>query len=168
MRTEKTEEISAVENMTKQEMAKIIETAKREAESYEKDTISICDVMKNNTSEVIQKLESHMPVVFQNYSELYTAYLHMYDDLFGTCYIAEKEFFDKLNIDQTVLKQIKEMSESMKSYHLNNVEMATKFFDEYIKMRISAIKSFDNNAHAMMDSYAKVLSQFNKSMRPSK
>jgi len=58
MTAKKTEEISSVEKMTKQEMAKIIKTAKRQAESLEKDTISICDVMKNNTSEIIQKIES--------------------------------------------------------------------------------------------------------------
>ncbi|MFZ1077553.1 MAG: hypothetical protein WAN47_09035 [Nitrosotalea sp.] len=53
MATEKTDEISTVENMTKQEMAKIIKTVKREDESSEKDTVSICDVMKNNTTEII-------------------------------------------------------------------------------------------------------------------
>lgn len=130
--------------------------------------LSICDIMKEDTSEIIQKLESQMPVLFQNSSDLYRAYLHMFDDLFGTCYMAEKEFFDKLNIDQGVLKQLKEISRSMKSYYLDNVEMSTKIFDEYIKMRISIIKSFDSNTHIMMDSYAKVLSEFSKSMNPSK
>jgi hypothetical protein len=37
MTNEKTEEISTVQNMTKQEMTKIIKTAKREAESLEKE-----------------------------------------------------------------------------------------------------------------------------------
>ena len=40
--------------------------------------------------------------------------------------------------------------------------MASKFFDEYIKMRISTIRSFDRYVHVMMESYAKMLSQFNK------
>jgi hypothetical protein len=35
-----------------------------------------------------------------------------------------------------------------------------KLFDEYVKMRISTIQSFDNYAHVMMESYAKMLSQF--------
>lgn len=130
--------------------------------------ISICDVMKGDTSEIIQKLESSVPSLVQNYSDLYTAYLHMFDDLFGTCYMAEKEFFDKLNIDQKTLKEIKRNSDIIKNQYLNNIDMTAKFFDAYVQMRISAVKSFDTYMHAMMDSYAKTLSQFNQSMNSSK
>ena len=87
----------------------------------------------------------------------------MFDDIFGTCYIAEKQYFDKLNIDQEILRQIKTNSESMRNNYVENIDMATKFFDKYVKMRISAIQSFDNYAHVMMESYAKMFSQFNKS-----
>lgn len=125
--------------------------------------LSICDELKNDTSEIIKKLESQTPSFFQNYSNLYTAYLHMWDDLFSTCYISEKEFFDKFNIDQAILKQIKSNSEAIKKMYLENIERNTKFIDEYTKMRISAIRSFDNFAHMMIDSYAKYLTQFNKS-----
>ena len=59
--------------------------------------------MKDDTSEVIRKIESHIPSLFQNYSNLYTKYLHMFDDMFGTCYITEKKFFDKMDIDQHVM-----------------------------------------------------------------
>lgn len=127
------------------------------------EKLSICDTFKKDTSEVIKKLESQTPLLFQNYSNLYTAYLHMWDDLFGTCYISEKEFFDKLNIDPSILKQIKSNSESIKKAYLENIEKNTKFLDEYTKMRISAIKSFDRYIHVMMESYAKYLSEFNKS-----
>ena len=113
-------------------------------------------------------MESKIPSLFQNYSDLYTKHLHLFNDMFGTCYIAEKEFFDKLNIDQGILRQIKANSESMKNNYADNIDMTTKLFDEYIKMRISAIQSFDNYVHVMMDSYAKMLSQFNKSMKYTK
>ena len=126
------------------------------------EKLSICDIMKEDTSEIIKSMESKMPTMFQNYSDLYTAYLHMYDDIFGTCYIAEKEFFDKLNIDQGVLKHIKENSESMREVYLENIDMVSKLFNEYIKMRVSTIKSFDNYVHLMIDGYVKMLSQFNK------
>ena len=133
----------------------------------QEEKLSICDIMKEDTSEVIKKMESKMPSLFQNYSDLYTEYLHMFDDIFGTCYIAEKEYFDKLNIDQGILRQIKANSESMKNNYVGNIDMAAKFFDEYVKMRISAIQSFDNYVHVMMESYAKMFSQFNKSIKPS-
>lgn len=142
-----------------------MDTVKPNSERQEETKISLCDVLKEDTSEVISKLESQIPSLFQNYSNLYAAYLHMFDDLFGTCYISEKEFFDKLNIDQSTLKQIKSNSEAIKKMYLENIERNTKFIDEYTGMRISAIKSFDSYIHVMMETYAKYLSQFNKSCK---
>jgi len=129
----------------------------------QEEKLSICDIMKEDTSEVIKKMESKMPSMFQNSSDMYTKYLHTLDDIFGTCYIAEKEFFDKLNIDQGTLRQIKNNSELMRKKHIENIDMAAKLFNDYVKMNISAIKSFDDYVHVMMESYAKTLSQFNKS-----
>ena len=134
----------------------------------QEEKLSICDIMKEDTSEIIKKMEFMMPSVFQNYSDLYTKYLHLFDDIFGTYYITKKEFFDKLNIDQGILRQIKANSESVKNNYVVNIDMTAKFFDEYVKMRISAIQSFDNYAHVMMESYAKMLSQFNKSVKSPK
>ena len=131
------------------------------------EKLSICDIMKEDTSEVIKKMESKMPSMFQSYSDMYTKYLHTLDDVFGICYIAEKEFFDKLNIDKGTLRQIKRNSESLRKNYVENIDVAAKFFDEYVKIRIDAIKSFDNYAHVMMESYAQMLSQFNKSTKSS-
>ena len=135
---------------------------KPDSQKQDEDKVSLCDVLKEDTSEIIRKLESQTPSLFQNYSNLYAAYLHMLDDLFSTCYISEKEFFDKLNIDQSILNQIKSNSQTIKKMYLENIERNTKFIDQYTKMRISAIKSFDGYAHVMMETYAKYLSQFNK------
>jgi hypothetical protein len=123
---------------------------------------SICDVLKSDTSEIIKKLESQAPSTFQNFSNLYAEYLHMFDDLFGTCYISEKQFFDKLNIDPKILEQLKGNSNSLKKSYLEMIDMNTKYWDEYFKMRISTMKSFDIFMHTMMESYAKTLTQFNK------
>ena len=133
----------------------------------QEENLSVCEIMKDDTSEVFRKMESQIPLLFQNYSNLYTRYLHMLDDVFGTCYIAEKEFFDRLNIDQGILRQIKENSESVKNAYMQNIEMSSKLFDQYVKMRIDVIKSFDNYVHVMMDSYAKTLSNLNKPMNAS-
>ncbi|MBI5860051.1 MAG: hypothetical protein HZB73_05095 [Nitrosarchaeum sp.] len=136
--------------------------------SVQNNHVSVCDIMKGNTSEIIRKFESQIPSIIQNYSNLYTTYLHVFDDLFGTCYIHEKEFFDKLNIDQALLKQLKDNSELLKNRYLENIEIAAKFLDEQVKLRISTIQSFESFAHVVMESYAKTLSQFNQSMTFSK
>jgi hypothetical protein len=132
-----------------------------ESTSIENKELSLCDLLKSDTSEIIKKLELQAPLLFQNYSTLYSEYLHMFDDLFGTCYISEKNFFEKLNIDPRILKQIKENSESVKNNCLEIIDVNAKYIDEYFKMRISAVKTFDNYIHVIMESYGKFLSQFN-------
>jgi len=134
---------------------------KSEKKSNNQVKISICDVMKDNTSKRIKKLESQIPSYFQEYSDLYTEYLHMFDDLFGTCYIAEKEFFDKLGFDQETLKTFDNYSKTLTNFYSSQIDMSTNYLRDYVKMRISAIKSYDGYMHVMMDSYAKSLSQFN-------
>jgi hypothetical protein len=162
MTTEKAEEISAVENMTKQEMAKIIKTAKREADSSGKEnTISICDVMKNNTSEIIQKIESKFSIYAQLYTDLYTKYLHTIDDLYSTCYVSEKEFFDKLGMDKKALQAFDTYWKSIANMTMYQIDMAANFAKMYVQFRLATIDSYDKVVHTMMDSYVKAWNQFN-------
>ena len=132
-------------------------TKKSMQRSNNQDKISACDIMKDNTSNVIKKMESQIPSYVQEYSDLYTEYLHMFDDLFGTCYISEKEFFDKLGFDQETLKTFDNYSKTLTNFYSSQIEMSTNYLRAYVKMRISAIKSYDQYIHAMMDSYAKTL-----------
>lgn len=104
-------------------------------------------------------MESQMPSLFQNYSNLYTKYFHMLDDMLGTGYITEKKFFDKMDIDQGILRQLKANSESVKETCMQNIEMSSNLFDQYVKMKVDAIKSYDHYVHVMMNSYANFLSQ---------
>ncbi|MCH7758096.1 MAG: hypothetical protein IIA19_06460 [Thaumarchaeota archaeon] len=123
---------------------------------------SICDIMKGNTSVIIQKMESQIPVNFQIYSDMYKEYLHMIDDLFGTCYLSEKEFFDKMNIDDRILKIMSSYGKTYTEIYSNQVENYSSFLKWYSKMRTSGTRSYDKFAHVMMDSYAKIISDFSK------
>jgi len=135
-----------------------------ETESISKidNKVSVCDIMKNNTSEVIKKIESQAPLLLQKYSDLYVMYLHTIDDMFGTCYISEKEFFDKLKLDQRILKEAEKFSNALTTIYLDQIELSSKYLEANIQMRVSVLKTYDNFMHTMMDSYAKTLSQFNK------
>lgn len=141
--------------------------SKTESVSKIENKVSICDIMKNNTSEIIKKIESQAPSLMQKYSDLYMTYLHTIDDISGTCYISEKEFFDKLNIDQGILKELEKFSGALTKIYLNQIEISSKYLEAYVQMRVSALKTYDNFVHVMMDSYAKTLSQFNKSIDSS-
>jgi hypothetical protein len=141
MTTEKTEEISAVDNMTKQEMVKIIKNVKREKdESSEKEnSISICDVMKNNTSEIIQKIESKFPIYAQLYTDLYTKYLHSIDDIYSECYLSEKEFFDKLGMDNRALQAFDAYWKSINNMIMSQIDMSANFARMYVQFRVATI-----------------------------
>ncbi|MFB5621740.1 MAG: hypothetical protein ACE5Q7_02260 [Candidatus Nitrosomaritimum yanchengensis] len=131
--------------------------------SIEKGKISVCDVMKEDTSKIIQKLESQIPLNLQQYSDLYSAYLHTLEDTFGTCYISEKEFFDKLNIDQGILAAYQNYSNILTDTFLDQIELFSKIKEQNIQAQKSNLEIYDKFMHSMMDSYAKFLSQYNKS-----
>jgi len=135
---------------------------KQDIENKTETKISVCDIMKNNTSEIIKKLEAQIPSSVQQYSDLYTTYLHTIDDIFGTCYIAEKELYDKLNLDQGVLREFQELSNAITKIYLNQIEMSAKYVEAYVQTRKSSLKVYDNFMHTMMDSYSKTLSQFTR------
>jgi len=166
MTKETTEKITSVENMTKEKMAETIKTAKRKTESSEKkDAVSVCDIMKNNTSKIIRKMESQIPTYTQLYSDLYTKYLHTIDDLYSTCYVSEKEFFDKLGMDKTTLGAFDAYWKFITDMTLSQIELTSNFAKMYVQFRLSALDSYDKLIHLMMDSYAKAWTQFNSNKK---
>jgi hypothetical protein len=131
--------------------------------------ISICDLMKNNTSEILQKMEYQVPKYLQGYSDLFTKYLHSLNTLYGTCYISEKQFFDNIGIDHKVLEPIDEYWKFMKNLALVQIETRSKFVEDYIQFRIAAIESFDKSMASVLDYYSKALSEFsNKKLNQKK
>ena len=132
-------------------------------DSENETTISVCDIMKENLSEITKKLESQVPLNFQQYTDLYSSYLHTVDDVFGTCYIAEKEFFDRLNIDQNILKEFQKYSKLVTKIYLEQIDISSKSFTNYVEMRKKSLDAYDSFMHTMMDSYAKSLSYWSKS-----
>ncbi|EPA05257.1 hypothetical protein [Candidatus Nitrosarchaeum limnium] len=128
----------------------------------EKTKISICDLFQNNTSEILQKMEYQVPVYLQGYSDLFTKYLHSFNTLFGTCRMSEKQFFDKLGVDHFVLQEIVDYWNFLKNLSLIQIELNSKFVEDYIEFRVSTIESFDKSLTSIFDYYTKTLSEFNK------
>ena len=124
--------------------------------------ISICDLAQNNTSEILQKMEYQVPIYLQVYTDLFTKYLHSFNSVFGTCRISEKQFFDKLGIDHTVMEEIAEYWNFIKNLTLIQIELNSKFVEDYIEFKISTIESFDKSMTSALNYYTKSLSEFNK------
>ena len=129
------------------------------------DDSSICNVWKGNTSKIINKLELQIPSHFQIYSDMYKEYLRSIDDIFGTCVLSEKEFFDKLNINPNFMKNLRISSNLLSDIWINQIENYDNYLKWYSQMRISGIKSYEKFMHAMMDSYSKTLSNLSKNTK---
>jgi len=128
----------------------------------DESSISICDILKDKTSEIVKKMECQLPLTLQQYSDLYTAYLHSFDDMFGTCYISQKEFFDKLNISQETLREFDKYLDSLSTSYQNWIDLNSKSGQIYVQTKLSMIKSYDQFIHIAMNSYAQYLAKFNE------
>ena len=145
-------------------MTDLADLISKKSETIESDNkvqkISICEIMKNNTSDIIQKLEVDLPILFQNYSDLYSRYPHSIKDLFGVCHLAEEQYFDKLQVDQKILKVFDDQWKFMANITESQIGLSTDFLKSYVQFRLSVIDSWDQYAHTSMNIYAKMLSQF--------
>lgn len=120
--------------------------------------ISICEIMKNNTSEIIEKLEVEIPILFQNYSDLYTRYLHSIQDAFKVCHLAEKQYFDKIDVDQEILKTFNDNWKFLTNSAISQIGFSTDLLKSYVQFRTSIIDSWDQYAHTAINTYSKILS----------
>ena len=101
-----------------------------------------------------------IPSHFQIYSDMYREYLHVIDDIFGTCILSEKEFFDKMKIDKNLMKNIETYTNYFTGIGINQIENYDNYLKWYAQMRISGMKSYDQFVHTMMNSYSKTLTNF--------
>ena len=108
---------------------------------------SVCGVTKDNTLEVIQKLENEIPQIFQEYTELYIRYLHSIQDIFETCSLAEKQYFDKMEVDQNVLNIYDNYLKSVTKIFGSQMELSANFVRTYIQFRLSAVDAWDKYVH---------------------
>ena len=131
---------------------------KETVENIEIDSVS--QILKNNTHEITKKLESQLPLKVQQFSELYSAYLHSMNNTFDSCITCEKELFDKLGVDKGVVKAFGEYTKA----HTDNLLLQMDYYAQYRKYasetQLSAMKSWDNFVTTMMDYNFKVFDQF--------
>lgn len=120
---------------------------------------SVCGVMRDNTMGIIQKLESEMPQIFQEYSDLYSRYLHSVQDVFGTCNLVEKQYFDKMEVDQNMLNMYDDYLKSATNIVESQIGISTNFARTYIQFRLSSMDVLDKFMHTCSNMCAKYLSE---------
>ena len=123
--------------------------------------ISVCDLLKGNTTKIIKKLESQTPTFVQLHCEFYDEYLHMLEDLYGACYISEKQFFDNLGLDQKSLNALDKFWAGVTDTAISYIDMYTNFRKAQFRTMTSFMKSNDHFAHVGMDYWASLMSEMN-------
>jgi hypothetical protein len=139
-----------------------------ENKKSEDTIVSVCDVMKDSTSKIIKKLESQLPFSMQHYSDLYALFLHSVDDVFGTCYLAQKQFFDRLGFDQNTLDSFKAASDQFTGTILAQIEMASGMQKTQLEFQKNLLHMYEQYMHSLIDSYWKSVGGLNKLLENTK
>jgi hypothetical protein len=124
------------------------------------ETASISQIMKNNTHTITKKLESQLPLKVQQFSELYTAYLHSMNNTFDSCITCEKEMIDQLGVDEGILKAFREYTKTYTDSMLHQMDYYAQFRKYSIDTQLSAVKSWDNFMTTIMGYNLKMFDQF--------
>ncbi|MEJ2261647.1 MAG: hypothetical protein P8X83_08385 [Nitrosopumilaceae archaeon] len=128
----------------------------------DKEKISICDLTKNNTAEILQKIEYQIPIYLQGYTDLFTKYIHSFNSGFGACRMSEKQFFDKLGIDHTVMEEVANYWDFVKSLTIIQIETYSKFIQDYMDFKLSTIDSWGKSFSSALDHYQKAIADLGK------
>jgi len=124
----------------------------------EKPQLSVCDIMHDGAAEIIAKMQSLLPINMELYSDLYMECLNSFQDLFGTCYIAEKEIEDTIGIDQNLLEYFDVAAKTYSKMTISQIDMASNIQKACLQSGISAVKTSDEYIRLMLDSYSRMVS----------
>jgi len=133
---------------------------RRYTDTKTNDSISICDLLKNNTTKIIRKYETQTPILVQMYSDYYNEYLHSLEDIFGTCYLSEKHFFDSLGVDEQTLSTIDKFWKGFTETTISHIDTYTNFQKVQFDTMVSLMRSYDHFIHLGINYCAGMFSQF--------
>ncbi|HET7337059.1 MAG TPA: hypothetical protein VFJ23_04120 [Candidatus Nitrosotalea sp.] len=119
--------------------------------------MSVCDVMRDNTNEVIMKIEGLLPSYIESVTDLQSEGLRITRDFFGTCYIAEKELLDKIGVDQKAIESFDKFLKIITKTTVSEIDMLNNFQRTWTENIMSSMKSYDDYVKVMLSSYAKML-----------
>ena len=128
--------------------------------SKETESDSISQILKNNTHKFTKKLESQLPLKMQQFSEIYTAYLHSVNNTFDSCITCEKELFEKLDMDKGLIKAFGKYTKVCTDSTLQQMDYYAQFRKYSTDAQLSAMKSWDNFMTSMIGYNLKIFDQF--------
>ena len=131
--------------------------SKPNLENYE----SICDIWKDCVTKSIRKLESQTPVYLQTYLQVHNEYLHGIDNLFGTCYLWQKQYFDRLGIDKSTVNEYGKFCQVVMDEIGNWMDSALNIRKLRSDMLIELMKTSNQMMQQGIDWHAKWMTSLN-------
>ncbi len=126
----------------------------------EDKTNSIYNVIQDDSTKIVKKLEMIGPTQYQLLSNIYTEHLRHLEKIFKVCIMAEKELIDKLDIDESIMKNGTTISNSITAIFLNQIENYNNYLKWYSRVRIGGMKTYEEYSIIMIDVYSKALKNF--------
>jgi pyruvate carboxylase len=145
------------EYVSKENLVEAIKTSKKEHDSSEQKTsVSIPNIMKDNTSEIIEKIDSKIPVYAQLYSDVYKKYLHIMSNFYGTSCLAQKEFFDKMGVNDAILTMFDVYLRLVKQMILLQIDINESMAKSYVGHRLTVLDFYDQMINTNIANFAKM------------
>jgi hypothetical protein len=119
---------------------------------------SVCDIWRDSVHKMITKVEYQTPIYLQAYSQVHTEFLHCVDNLFGTCYIWQKQYFDRLGIDQKIVNTYGKLCESGVNSAIDFLDIYANYKKFQADMAVNAMKIGNNYLHWWIDMFGKTVS----------
>ena len=162
MSKETVEKMTTIENVAKKQLVEAIKTSKNEHDSSgQKTTFSMPSIMKDNTSEIVEKIDSKIPIYAQLYSDLYKKYLHITNNLCTTSCLTQKEFFDKMGVNDAILTMFDAYLGSVKKMVLLQIDINENMIQSYVSHRLTVLDFYDQMMNRNITNFAKMFPLFN-------
>lgn len=145
----------------------MIRTESQENDIDNTPELSVCDVMRDNTNQVIMKVESLLPSFIESFANVQEEYLRIARDFFGTCYISEKKLLDKMGVDHKAIQGFDKYLKVLTKYAVLDIDMANNYQKTFVTNILSAMKTYDNYVKLMLSEYAKFL-EYTSALIPTK
>jgi ABC-type antimicrobial peptide transport system permease subunit len=154
MSKETVEKMTTMENVTKKQMVEAIKANKKDMGASEQNTITVQTTIQDKTSEIIEKIESKIPKYVQLYSDLYKKYLQIANNMYIKSYLSQKEFYEKMELDDTRFTMFDTYLESIKKMVLLQIDISETMFQSYVGFRLTALDFYDQMLSGSMVNFA--------------
>jgi hypothetical protein len=156
MSIEMEEKSTRIENEVQKQLVQTIKSSKKEHSPEQRSNISLSSIIQDNTTEVIEKIDSKIPSYVQLYSDLYKKYLHLAGNLFEATYSSQKDIHDKMGVGDVGLVMFDAYLRSVKKMVLLQIDLSENMIKSYVNNRLTVLEFYDQMMSRNISTLAKM------------